>query len=59
MDKLTIELLSEVEALCALYLAKDAEGEPWGETCKRLVRLDALARKIRAAERRRAAKAKD
>lgn len=45
----TEPLLLEVEALCRVYLGKNAESEPWGETCERFERLNKLAKKLRTA----------
>lgn len=42
-------LLTEVEALCRVYIGKDAESEEWGATCQRFARLDKLAKKLRKA----------
>jgi hypothetical protein len=41
------ELLSEVEDLCVIYVGKDAEGETWIETSKRLVRINRLVKAVR------------
>jgi hypothetical protein len=51
MSKDTEKLIAEVEALCAVYSDKDG-GEQWGETLKRIDRLDKLVKKIRKAEGR-------
>jgi hypothetical protein len=48
-DKETTALLEAVEALCKAYCGPDAESEPWFETCKRLDRIDKLAKKLRRA----------
>ena len=45
-------LVDEVEALCGLFLPKDALGESWGDTLTRLDRLDKLVKTIRKAEPR-------
>lgn len=45
-------LLSEVEALCRVYVGKDAESEEWGQTCQRLARIDKLVKKVRKAQAR-------
>ena len=47
MTKDELKLLEEVEALCKVYCGKDAESEQWIETCRRLERLDKLAKKVR------------
>jgi hypothetical protein len=47
MEKDWGKLLSEVEALCHVYIGKKAEGEQWDKTCQRLEALDKLVRKIR------------
>jgi hypothetical protein len=49
MKKQAEALLNEVDALCKVYVGKKAEGEQWGETCKRLERLDKLAKALRRA----------
>ena len=49
MTKDIEKLLQEVEELGRLFLPKDAEGEPWGQTCNRIARMDKLAKKIRKA----------
>ncbi len=46
------KLLAEVEALTLRYVGKDAESEPWIETCHRFDRLDKIAKKIRKAQAR-------
>ena len=42
-----LELLEAVEALCAVWCGKAAEGEQWGETCRRLEALNKIAKKAR------------
>jgi hypothetical protein len=39
-------LLDEVEALCVVYVRKDAPSESWGDTIARLSRIDGLIRKV-------------
>ena len=50
MDKDIEKLLTEVEALTAVHVGKNAESEPWSETASRLERLAKLAKKIRKAQ---------
>ena len=45
-------LVDEAEALCGLFIGKDAEGESWGDTLTRLDRIDKLVKTIRKAEPR-------
>lgn len=45
------KLLDEVEALCRVYVGKDAEGEQWVATCRRLEGLDKLVKRIRRTQR--------
>lgn len=49
MTKDELKLLDAVEALCAVHIGKNAPSEQWGETCRRLVDLDKLAKKVRRA----------
>lgn len=42
-----IKLLEEVEALCKVHIGKNAPSEQWGETCRRLMALDKIAKKAR------------
>lgn len=51
MNKDTEKLVAEVEALCATFSDPD-KGEQWGDTLKRIDRLEKLAKKIRKAEGR-------
>lgn len=46
------ELVDEVEALCKVYVGKDAECEQWVDTCRRLERLDKLVKRVRRAQRK-------
>jgi hypothetical protein len=55
MDKDTAKLIDDVEALCRVYVGKNAESEEWSETCVRLANLDKLIKKIRRAQKRVAA----
>lgn len=41
------KLLEEAETLCRIYVGKNAESEPWGDTLKRLIALDKQVKKIR------------
>lgn len=43
-------LASEVEALTRLYIGKDAEGEAWGDTLRRLDSLAQIVRRVRRAQ---------
>jgi hypothetical protein len=47
-DKDTEKLIAEVEALCATVMDEE-KGEQWGETLKRIDRLNKLVKKIRKA----------
>lgn len=49
-EKAVEALLTEVEALCRVYVGKDAESEEWGKTCERLAKIDKLAKKVRKAQ---------
>jgi len=40
-------LLDEVEALCRVYVGKNAESEAWGKTCERLETISKLAKAYR------------
>ena len=53
MEKLTPaeQLLEAVEALCKVYVGKNAPSEQWRETIDRFVELDKLAKKVRRAQR--------
>lgn len=44
------ELIDEAEALCKVYVGKDAESEDWRDTCRRLERLDKLVKRVRRAQ---------
>ena len=48
MSKDTEKLIAEVEALVASFSDED-KGEQWGDTLKRIDRLDKLVKKIRKA----------
>lgn len=41
------KLIDEVEALCKVYVGKDAESEGWAATCRRLESLDKIVKRIR------------
>lgn len=47
MTKTMPKLLDEVEALCRVYIGKDAESEQWLETLNRLDRIDRLLKRVR------------
>jgi hypothetical protein len=47
LSKPLVDLVEEVEELCAIYVGKDAPCESWGETCERLVKLHKLVRRVR------------
>ena len=44
---LLAELIDKTEALCRVYVGKNAESEQWIETCRRLDALDKLVKRIR------------
>jgi hypothetical protein len=56
MPKRVILLLDEIDALCRVYVGKDAKGEPWDETRRRLERLSKLSRPARRYMERQKAK---
>jgi len=55
MEKDTAKLIDDDEALCRVYIGKNAESEEWGKTCVRLADLDKLIKKIRRAQQHAAA----
>ena len=42
------KLLDEVDALCAVYVGKNAPSEQWIKTCERLERIAKLRKRARA-----------
>lgn len=47
-DNALTKLLDEIDALCAVYVGKNAPSEQWGATCERLERIDKLRKRARA-----------
>jgi hypothetical protein len=48
-DNPLLKLLDEIDALCAVYIGKNAPSEQWGVTCERFERIDKLRKKARIA----------
>lgn len=46
--KKTAQLIEQVEALCALYVGRNAEGEQWLKTIERL---EKLSKAVKAAKK--------
>ena len=46
-EKLLAELIDQTEALCRVYIGKNAESEQWGDTLRRLDALDKLVKRVR------------
>ena len=47
--KAVVDLLNEVEALCQIYVGKNAPGEQWRDTLERIDRMAKTAKRARAA----------
>jgi len=48
-SKAVSDLINEVDALCRVYVGKNAPSERWRETCERLERLAKIVKRARAA----------
>jgi len=46
--KKTKQLIEQVEALCAVYVGRKAEGEQWGQT---VARIEKLSKAVKAAKK--------
>lgn len=45
------ELVDQAEALCAVYVGKNAPSEQWIETIRRLIELDKVVKKVRRTQK--------
>jgi hypothetical protein len=46
--KKTMQLIEQVEALCAVYVGRKAEGEQWGQT---VARIEKLSKAVKSAKK--------
>jgi len=46
------ELVDQAEALCRIYVGKNAPSEPWVQTCDRLEALDKVVKRVRRSQKK-------